>query len=64
MNEALFGPWSQQLPPEFVRLLEQNGNQIVRERRLVPVDLQDGRRVVVPMDEVEIRPVSGTQAFQ
>lgn len=63
MQEALFGPMAQQLPPEVVRMLEQQGNQVVRERRLVPIDLEDGRRVVVPMDQVEIRPV-GMQAFQ
>ena len=63
MQETLFGPMAQQLPPEVVRMLEQQGNQVVRERRLVPIDLEDGRRVVVPMDQVEIRPV-GTQAFQ
>lgn len=63
MQEALFGPMAQQLPPEVVRMLEQQGNQVVRERRLVPIDLQDGRRVVVPMEQVEIRPV-GMQAFQ
>jgi len=64
MNEALFGPWSQpQLPPEVLRMLEQNGNQVVRERRLMPFDLEDGRRVVVPMDQLEIRPV-GNQSFQ
>ncbi len=58
MNEALLGQWSQTLSPEMVRMLEQSGNQIVRQRRLVPVDLGDGRRVVVPMDQVEIVPVS------
>ncbi len=58
MNEALFGQWQQSLPPEVVRMLEQSGHQVVRERRLVPIDLRDGRRVVVPMDQVEIRPVS------
>jgi hypothetical protein len=63
MNEALFGAASQSLPADFVRLLEQSGHQVVRERRLVPVDLHDGRRVVVPMDQVEIRPVSN-QGYQ
>lgn len=63
MNEALFGAGSQSLPPDFVRMLEQAGHQVVRERRLVPVDLNDGRQVVVPMDQVEIRPVSN-QGYQ
>jgi len=58
LNEALFGQWSQSLPPEVMQMLERSGHQVVRERRLVPVDLRDGRRVVVPMDQVEIRPVS------
>lgn len=58
LNEALLGQWSQSLSPEMVRMLEQSGNQIVRRRQLVPVDLRDGRRVVVPMDQVEIVPVS------
>jgi anti-sigma factor RsiW len=63
MDEALFGQWSQSLPPEVIRMLEQNGHQVVRERRLVPFNLNDGRRVVVPMDQVEIRPVN-MQTFQ
>jgi hypothetical protein len=63
MDEALFGQWSHALPPEIVRMLEQNGHQVVRERRLVPLNLGDGRRVVVPMDQVEIRPVN-VQSFQ
>ena len=63
MNETLFGPGVQSLPPDFVRMLEQSGHQVVRERRLVPVDLHDGRRVVVPMDQVDIRPVS-SQGYQ
>lgn len=58
LNEALFGQWSQTLPPEVLQMLERSGHQVVRERQLVPVDLRDGRRVVVPMDQVEIRPVS------
>jgi len=63
MDQALFGQWSPALPPEVIRMLEQNGHQVVRERRLVPLDLRDGRRVVVPMDQVEIRPVN-MQSFQ
>jgi hypothetical protein len=63
MDEALFGQWSQALPPEVIRMLEQNGHQVVRERRLVPFHLNDGRRGVVPMDQLEIRPVN-MQTFQ
>lgn len=64
LDEALFGPWSQAVPPEVLQMLEQAGHQVVRERRLVPFDLRDGRRVVVPMDQVEIRPVGNVNRFQ
>ncbi|MGC3971451.1 MAG: hypothetical protein QM775_30160 [Pirellulales bacterium] len=64
MQETLFGPMPQQISPEVERLLQQSGNQVVRERRLVPIQLPDGRRVIVPMEQVEIRPVGGTATFQ
>jgi hypothetical protein len=63
LNEALFGQWSQSVPPEVLQMLERSGHQVVRERQLVPVELRDGRRVVVPMDQVEIRPV-GVRGYQ
>src|SRR5262249_5794493 len=63
MNEALFGDWSQNVPPEMKRLPDQPGPQVVRQRQLVPVELRDGRRVVVPVDQVQITPV-GAKQFQ
>jgi predicted RNA binding protein YcfA (HicA-like mRNA interferase family) len=63
MDEALFGQFSPALPPEMIRFLEQNGHQVVRERQLRPYELRDGRRIVVPVDQVEIRPVN-VQSFQ
>jgi hypothetical protein len=63
MDEALFGQWSQPIPPEVIRMLEQNGHQVVRRRQLMPLELRDGRRVVLPMDQVEIRPAN-LQTFQ
>jgi hypothetical protein len=52
-----------QLPPEVVRMLEQNGSRVIREQRLMPITLKDGRRAVVPVEQVEIRPAS-LQGFQ
>jgi hypothetical protein len=63
LNEALFGQWSQSVPRVVLQMLERSGHQVVRERQLVPVQLRDGRRVVVPMDQVEIRPV-GVRGYQ
>lgn len=64
MDEALFGTWPQSVPPEVLQMLERSGHQVVRERRLMPFDLRDGRRVVVPMDQVEIHPVGNMNKFQ
>ncbi|MBN8624204.1 MAG: hypothetical protein J0M17_01820 [Planctomycetes bacterium] len=64
MQETLYGPMAQQIPPEVERMLQQAGNQVVRERRLMPIQLPDGRRVIVPVEQVEIRPLGSPQAFQ
>jgi hypothetical protein len=64
LDEALFGQWSQALPPEILQMLERSGHQIVRQRKLVPVDLRDGRRAVVPMDQLEIVPVGNVKRYQ
>lgn len=63
MNAEIFGQVGQQLPPDVVKILEQNGNRVVREHRFMPITLRDGRRVVVPVEQVEIRPASN-QGFQ
>jgi hypothetical protein len=47
------------VPPDVVRVLRRMGHDLRQRRQLLPVDLDDGSRVVFPMDEVEIVPVSG-----
>lgn len=49
------------LPDELRRVLEQLGNQVRVERQLVPFEMQDGRRGIVPVDAVEVLPVSTTK---
>lgn len=49
---------SQPLSPEFVQQLKRH--QVRSHRSYVPVRLQDGRHVVLPIDKVEIIPVGGT----
>jgi hypothetical protein len=46
---------SQAISERFLEQLEQAGWQITREQRLLPVSLSDGRRVVVPIEEVDAR---------
>ncbi|MDZ4780159.1 MAG: hypothetical protein SGJ19_07905 [Planctomycetia bacterium] len=48
------------IPDSLVEEIEQAGHTVRQRRQLVPVDLQDGRRMIVPMDEVQIVPVSRT----
>jgi len=47
------------LPADVRRALEQLGHQIRQRRVLVPVTVEGGGRVVVPVQEVEIVPVGG-----
>jgi anti-sigma-K factor RskA len=63
VNPEMMSQVGMQLPSEVVRMLEQNGNRVIREQRLMPITLKDGRRAVVPVEQVEIRPAS-LQGFQ
>lgn len=55
------GDWSQlqpsAVPDEVRRAFERLGHEVAQERRYVPYRLNDGRRVVVPVDDVEVRPL-------
>lgn len=51
------------MPPEVLKELQRSGHRIDQSRQLVPVDLQDGRRVVVPVDRVNIHYV-GNRSYQ
>jgi hypothetical protein len=44
------------MPTEVRRALERQGHQVRERRRLVPFDLEDGRRVMVPVDQVDVAP--------
>jgi hypothetical protein len=50
------------LPRDLLAELERNGQTVRQQRSYLPVQLQDGRSIIVPMDEVEIVPVS--RSFQ
>jgi hypothetical protein len=45
------------LPDPVLRQLEQTGHQVHWRRRYAPVQLDDGRQVVFPVDDLEIAPV-------
>lgn len=51
------------VPLEVQRVLERMGHRVQQRRELVPLRMQDGRRLIVPVDEVEVHPV-GNRAYQ
>ncbi len=42
------------IPPEVQQAIEQAGHRIVQQREIVPVQMNDGRRLVVPVDHIQI----------
>jgi hypothetical protein len=51
------------LPLDLLRALERQGHQVTQKRQFVPFQLEDGRQGLVPMDRVEITPVTN-RSFQ
>ena len=51
--------WLQSIPkpvsPDVLQALEQSGHQVQQRRELLPVQMNDGRQLVVPVDQVDIR---------
>ncbi len=51
--------WADRLPeavPEYVRSQwERRGYQIEQSRRLISMDLEDGRRVTIPVDDIRVQ---------
>ena len=60
LDELLSGGQST-LSAALVNQLEQEGWTVTRQRRLLPVDLSDGRRMIVPIEQVDIRPPESAQ---
>jgi hypothetical protein len=58
--------WLRSMPPaipdDVLRALARTGHQIQQRRELLPVPMNDGRRLVVPVDQVEIH-YTGNGAF-
>ncbi len=42
------------IPPELVRSFEKAGHDVHQTRRLVPFRMEDGRRLVVPVDQLDV----------
>jgi hypothetical protein len=59
--------WLESFPPamprDVISALRESGHEVQQQRQLVPLPLQDGRRLLVPVDQVEVRYV-GNSAYQ
>jgi hypothetical protein len=42
------------ISPEVQQAFERSGHRVVQQREIIPVQMKDGRRLVVPVDHVEI----------
>ena len=51
------------LPPDVLQALQQSGHEVNQVRSVWPIRMRDGRELIVPVDQVEVRPVSA-RAFQ
>lgn len=49
-----YGISSPAIPPHVVRAFEQMGHQVRRYRELLPIELEDGRRGLVPTERIEL----------
>lgn len=45
------------IPRATLRVLQRAGHRVQTQRRYAPIELGDGRRMIVPVDDVEITPV-------
>ena len=51
------------MPLDVQQALERLGHRVRQQRQLVPFSLKDGRRVMVPVDQVDVQPVT-VRAYQ
>ncbi|HUY32206.1 MAG TPA: hypothetical protein VMV69_05450 [Pirellulales bacterium] len=52
------------LPADLLQALQRSGHRVRQRRELVPLNMQDGRRLVVPVDQVDVHPVGNRQVYQ
>ena len=52
-----------ELPSGLLDRLREAGVEVVRRQRLYPVELSDGRRLIVPVEQVDIRGASATESL-
>lgn len=51
------------VPPDIQRAIRRLGGRIEQEYFFAPAEMEDGRRVIVPVERLQIHPVGTRQAF-
>jgi hypothetical protein len=62
-NEWMLSEDHVRVPPEIRRMLQRMGRELRWDQQLVPLETEDGRRVLIPFRQLEITPVGG-QRYQ
>jgi hypothetical protein len=66
-RESIDRAWLESLPTampaDFLEALRRSGHRVRQQRGLLPFPMEDGRQLVVPFDEVDVRYV-GNPAYQ
>ena len=63
LDEGWLQAASGEAPTDLLRALERTGHTVRQSRRLVPMPLEDGRRMVVPVEQFDVHYV-GNKAYQ
>lgn len=61
LDPSWWQPGSPAIPEDVRRALQASGHQIRQSRQFLPVPMQDGRRLVVPVDQVDVDYVGNPQ---
>jgi hypothetical protein len=54
IDPAWLGAQRSAIPDELRRAIEQAGHRVQRRAELWPIELEDGRRLVVPVEQVDV----------
>jgi len=55
LDEQWLESFPMAVPDEVLQRLRRSGLEVQQHRELLPMEMQDGRRLVVPMDRIEVR---------
>jgi hypothetical protein len=58
LAQSWLTPGEPALPIELIQELQRRGHQVQRQQQYVPVNLEDGRQGVIPVESYQITPVS------